>query len=170
MALLQDTLFIYGGQDPVTGLILSDLWAFNLQTLLWSSLTATKTSDSIGFEPPGLYKANMLFVDHDCEISVPSQSMNPQTGVVTLSDTTCGLLIYGGIGGRDLMTSLGQVLINEEFDSYTLIHMRNSLLLSHRSTESISIFVSLQPLILIILVKSCLSFWRYQQYRGNMQD
>ena len=95
----------------MTGLILSDLWSFNLHRLLWSSLTATKTSDTIGFQPPGLYKANMLFIDNGCEISVPSQSMNPQTGEGIFSDATCGLLIYGGIGGRDLITSLGQVLM-----------------------------------------------------------
>ena len=97
MGIIQNTLIIFGGVDPASSLIFSDTWAFNLYSNTWTRLSAAANSvESMGFMPPPLYRAHLVPQETECikANGVPS---------------TCGVLIYGGLGGNDFHTLLGQV-------------------------------------------------------------
>ena len=64
---------------------------------------------AVGFAPPSLYKAHLIPIDEGCQNSLPMTAVDPLTGQSSISDSSCGLLIYGGMGGRDLVSTLGQV-------------------------------------------------------------
>jgi hypothetical protein len=124
-------LYLYGGMNPASGLVYSDVWVFRVAVQQWELLYSLRaghantntfqypTGDTAyQFAPPPLYLAHIL--------PVP-ESLDPFTGINTTfygsdADTSRlqngGFLIYGGVGGGGscgsrrcgaLETSLGQV-------------------------------------------------------------
>jgi hypothetical protein len=95
--MLRNRLFIYGGLDPSSGLILSDVWAFHTGTKTWTQLQSSSPDrfpKVPGFAPPPLYGAAMVVTNDD------------------------NFLLYGGAGGGGMCgmgkcqrehTTLGQV-------------------------------------------------------------
>ena len=108
-AILQKKLFIYGGINPATNVVYKDLWWFDLQTFSWGELNGNKGVSAPGFSPPSLYKSNLISIDSECDSSYPSTVTDTLTGETSsVTDTRCGLLLFGGIGGKDLQSSLGK--------------------------------------------------------------
>jgi hypothetical protein len=103
-ALMNGIMFISGGIDPASKLILNDVWAFYCAEKRWVQLQANSGSTS-GYSPPPLYHSFL----------VPVQSEN---GFNSTGFENTQLLLYGGVGGGgscggrecdQLQTTLGQV-------------------------------------------------------------
>ena len=116
-------MFVYGGMDPSSSLILSDLWAFDLFNNTWIALSAPSYSiENIGFSPPSLFRARLIPTDLNCVTS-------------TSSSPSCGLLVYGGLGGSKLQTNLGQVYkIVVNFQAYATQNLETAVSAASYST------------------------------------
>lgn len=121
--LLNGNIYLFGGVDPATGMVHSDVWVFRIAIQSWEMLYNRRlghahTEGVYQFAPPGLYHAHLL--------PIP-ESLDPYTAINTTtygSDTDLtyqqngGFLVYGGVGGGGscgtsdcdaLETTLGQV-------------------------------------------------------------
>ena len=99
-AILTDKLYVFGGLDPSSGLIFSDLWTFSLRSYTWSQLVSC-SGQQHGPAPPPLYLAHIL----------PASAFG-------IRPSGNRLFLYGGLGAggtcgnaacNPLQRSLGQL-------------------------------------------------------------
>lgn len=106
VALMKNILFVTGGRDPASKLILNDVWAFYCHEKRWVQIQKNSGS-SAGYSPPPLYHSFLAPVQH------------LSGGVNSTGFESTNLLLYGGVGGGgacgggeecdQLETSFGQI-------------------------------------------------------------
>jgi hypothetical protein len=122
MTIVNERMYIFGGQDPVSGVIYSDLWVFDISAGTWQELIANSEPSgiSIVYVPP-LHSAHLILATPDLQPSL-SSSFRPTSDSSNNTLNTpklLNLMLYGGVGNGGscavasmcppLLSTLGQV-------------------------------------------------------------
>jgi hypothetical protein len=86
---MNNRVFIFGGLNPISGIVFNDVWVFDVVSRVWTNLSPNSGS-VVGYAPPPLYHAHLI----------PVQGLDGSNRYSNGDGTYVqGFHVYGGAGG-----------------------------------------------------------------------